>query len=94
MKNWLRPFLYDTGCHAWNLGIGTGYSVLEMIEAFAAASGREVPFRIVDRRPGDIAACHAHPEKAEKELGWKAEYGLRDIMVHAWGWQSKNPDGY
>lgn len=84
----------EAGCHPWNLGVGKGYSVLEMVEAFARASGREVPYNMTDRRPGDIAACYAHPEKAEKELGWKAEYGLEDIMTHAWKWQSENPDGY
>ncbi|MBO9497084.1 UDP-glucose 4-epimerase GalE [Thalassotalea sp. G20_0] len=81
-------------CHVWNLGVGKGYSVLEMIHTFEKASGRQVPYVIADRRPGDIAACYAHPEKAERELGWKAEYSLDDIMAHAWKWQSENPQGY
>lgn len=81
-------------CHVWNLGVGKGFSVLEMVSAFEKASGREVPYVVTDRRPGDIAACYAHPEKAERELGWKAEHTLDDIMTHAWRWQSDNPDGY
>ncbi len=81
-------------CHVWNLGVGKGYSVLEIVHAFEKASGRPVPYVITDRRPGDIAACYAHPEKAERELGWKAEYSLDDIMTHAWRWQSDNPEGY
>lgn len=85
----------DRDCHVWNLGVGKGYSVLEMIRAFERASGRQVPYVVTDRRPGDIAACYAHPEKAERELGgWKAEYTLDDIMAHAWKWQSENPQGY
>ncbi|WP_263079833.1 UDP-glucose 4-epimerase GalE [Endozoicomonas sp. Mp262] len=81
-------------CHVWNLGVGKGFSVLEMVKAFEMASGREVPYVIADRRPGDIAACYAHPEKAERELGWKAEHTLDDIMVDSWRWQSENPAGY
>ena len=81
-------------CHVWNLGVGKGFSVLEMIKAFEEASGREVPYVIADRRSGDIAACYAHPEKAERELGWKAEHTLDDIMADSWRWQSDNPDGY
>ncbi len=81
-------------CHVWNLGVGKGFSVLEMVKGFEEASGREVPYVIADRRPGDIAACYAHPEKAERELGWKAEHTLDDIMADSWRWQSENPDGY
>ena len=81
-------------CHVWNLGVGQGFSVLEMVKAFEAASGREVPYTITDRRPGDIAACYAHPEKAEKELNWQAKHTLDDIMADSWRWQSQNPKGY
>ncbi|MGI9273352.1 MAG: UDP-glucose 4-epimerase GalE [Endozoicomonas sp.] len=83
-----------TGVQPWNLGVGKGYSVLEMVAAFEKASGRPVPYEIVGRRPGDIAACYANPDKALKELGWKAEKGLEDMVSDAWRWQSNNPDGY
>ena len=83
-----------TGAHVWNLGTGQGYSVLEMVRAFEAASGKPVPYRIAARRPGDIATCYADPAKAERELGWKARRGLDEMMRDAWRWQSMNPDGY
>ena len=83
-----------TGAHVWNLGTGHGYSVLAMIRAFEAASGKPVPYRVVPRRPGDIATCYADPTKAERELGWKARRGLSDMMRNAWRWQSTNPNGY
>lgn len=83
-----------TGAHVWNLGTGQGYSVLEMVRAFEAASGKPVPYRVAPRRPGDIATCYADPAKAERELGWKARRGLDEMMRDAWRWQSMNPDGY
>jgi UDP-glucose 4-epimerase len=83
-----------TGTHVWNLGTGQGYSVLDMVQAFEAASGRPVPYRIAPRRPGDIATCYADPAKAERELGWKARRGLDDMMRDAWRWQRMNRDGY
>ena len=83
-----------TGAHVWNLGTGQGYSVLEMVRAFEAASGKPVPYRVAPRRPGDIATCYADPTKAERELGWKARRGLDEMMRDAWRWQSMNPDGY
>lgn len=79
---------------AVNLGTGRGYSVLEMIKAFERASGRSVPYEIVDRRPGDIAACYADPSLAERVLGWKAELGIDRMCEDAWRWQSMNPGGY
>ena len=81
-------------CEAVNLGTGTGYSVLEIVEAFQKASGREIPYRIVQRRPGDVAACYADPSYAEKLLGWKAERTLREMCEDTWRWQSANPQGY
>ncbi len=81
-------------CHVWNLGVGRGYSVLEMVKAFEKASGRPVPYEVVQRRPGDIAACYADPEKAQRELSWKAARGLDDMMMDTWRWQSETPDGY
>lgn len=82
------------GAFTVNLGTGTGYSVLDMVRAFEKASGRPVPYRIVDRRPGDIAACYADPAMAERLLGWRAELGLDRMCADAWRWQSGNPDGY
>jgi UDP-glucose 4-epimerase len=82
------------GVTVYNLGTGQGYSVLEMIAAFAAASGKEVPYQIVARRPGDIAICFADPAKALRELGWRAERGLREMCDDAWRWQVRNPEGY
>lgn len=82
------------GCRAYNLGTGCGYSVLQMVKAFEQASGRAVPYRIVERRPGDIASCYANASKAKTELGWTAEYGLAQMMEDTWRWQSQNPKGY
>jgi len=78
----------------YNLGTGQGYSVLEMISAFAQASGRSIPYRIVGRRPGDIARCYADPTLALQELGWRAQYGLEEMCEDTWRWQSANPEGY
>lgn len=83
-----------SGCRAWNLGTGNGYSVLEVIKAFEVISGRTVPYRIVDRRPGDIAECWADVTRAECELGWKARRGLEEMMSDSWNWQQQNPSGY
>ncbi|MCW7554370.1 UDP-glucose 4-epimerase GalE [Endozoicomonas gorgoniicola] len=82
------------GANAWNLGVGKGYSVLDMVAAFEKASGKAVPYAITDRRAGDIAACYANPDKALGELGWKAEKVLEDMVSDVWRWQSQNPDGY
>jgi UDP-glucose 4-epimerase len=83
-----------TGAQVWNLGTGQGYSVLEMVRAFEAASGRPIPYRLAPRRPGDIATCYSDPTKAERELGWKAQRGLAEMMRDAWRWQQMNPGGY
>ena len=77
-----------------NLGTGQGYSVLEMVRSFERVTGRKIPYEIVDRRPGDIAACWADPALAEKELGWKALRGLDEMCADGWRWQEQNPDGY
>ncbi|UUM32592.1 UDP-glucose 4-epimerase GalE [Vibrio japonicus] len=82
------------GLHVYNLGTGNGYSVLEMVKAFESASGREVPYQIVDRRPGDIAECWADPKKAMTELDWRAERTLEQMTEDTWRWQSNNPQGY
>jgi UDP-glucose 4-epimerase len=77
-----------------NLGTGRGWSVLEMVAAFEAASGRKVPYEILPRRPGDIAACYADPSRAAAELGWTARLGIEAMCRDAWRWQSQNPEGY
>lgn len=82
------------GVSVYNLGTGTGYSVLEVISHFSAASGREIPYTITQRRPGDIAECYADPAKAAQELGWKAELNLEQMCRDAWNWQQKNPNGF
>ena len=84
----------NPGCVAWNLGTGHGYSVLDVVKAFGKACGKEIPYKLVDRRPGDVAQCYANPEKAERELGWKAELGLDRMCADSWRWQSQNPQGY
>ncbi len=78
----------SAGLFTYNLGTGRGNSVLEMVRAFEAASGKPVPYRIVARRPGDIAACYADPSLAERELGWKARYDVAKMCADAWRWQS------
>ncbi len=83
-----------TGCHVWNLGTGNGYSVLQMVAAFEAASDKKVAYSISERRPGDVAECWADPAKAERELGWKAQRELPEMMADSWRWQRDNPEGY
>ena len=83
-----------TGIRVYNLGTGTGYSVLEMVEAFKKASGRDVPYRIVERRPGDIAECFADPALAKEELNWAAQKGIDEMCTDTWRWQTQNPNGY
>ncbi len=82
------------GCTAINLGTGQGYSVLDMVRAFEAASGREVPYRIAARRPGDVAACWADPTLARELLGWSARCGIGEMCRDHWNWQQRNPRGY
>ena len=82
------------GIEAYNLCTGTGTSVLELISAFRAASGKDIPYEIVDRRPGDIAACYASPDKANQMLGWTARKSIADACKDSWKWQSQNPAGY
>ncbi|MBC5995856.1 UDP-glucose 4-epimerase GalE [Romboutsia ilealis] len=82
------------GLVTYNLGTGNGYSVLQLINAFSNASKRKIPYIISDRRPGDVAKCYADSSKAEKELGWKAKYGIDEMCQDSWRWQSQNPNGY
>ncbi|HPF71291.1 MAG TPA: GDP-mannose 4,6-dehydratase, partial [Candidatus Krumholzibacteria bacterium] len=82
------------GCTPINLGTGRGYSVLEMVAAAREASGRDIPYKVVDRRPGDVAVCYADPTFAERTLGWKANRGIAEMCADHWRWQSGNPQGY
>lgn len=82
------------GVVTYNLGTGSGHSVLEVVRAFEQASGRTIPYRIAARRPGDIPTCYADPRKAETELRWTAQKGLLDMCRDSWRWQSNNPEGY
>lgn len=82
------------GVSIYNLGTGQGYSVLEMVAAFESATGKKVPYRIAERRAGDIATCYAEPGKAWHELGWKAEKGIEEMCRDTWRWQMHNPNGY
>lgn len=83
-----------TGVEYFNVGTGTGYSVLDIVKAYEAATGVKINYKIVDRRPGDIDECYADPTKAYELLGWKAEYNIEDMCRDSYNWQSKNPDGY
>lgn len=84
----------ETGVHIYNLGTGHGYSVFEIIKAFEKACGKELPYQIDPRRPGDIAECFANPEKAKRELGWVAARGIEEMCEDLWRWQSQNPNGF
>ena len=90
----LKAMSDNGGLVTANLGTGQGYSVLQMVNAFEKISGREIPFEIVDRRPGDVAKCYADPFQAEKVLGWKAERSINDMCRDHWRWQENNPEGY
>lgn len=86
----------ETGCGliTYNLGTGKGYSVLDVIHAFSKACGKELPYRFVERRAGDVAEYYADPTKARVELGWQAKYDLDEMCADTWRWQSMNPNGY
>ncbi|MFZ2861747.1 MAG: UDP-glucose 4-epimerase GalE, partial [Trichococcus flocculiformis] len=82
------------GVGIYNLGTGTGYSVLDLVHNFQDANGVEIPYVIVDRRPGDVATCYADATKAKEELGWTAQKTLADMCRDSWNWQKNNPNGY
>ncbi|MCC0635689.1 MULTISPECIES: UDP-glucose 4-epimerase GalE [unclassified Clostridioides] len=90
----LQKLEENPGLVVYNLGTGKGYSVLDLVKAFSKASGKEIPYKIVGRRAGDVAMCYADSSKAEKELGWKAKYELEEMCQDSWRWQSMNPNGY
>ena len=90
----VKYVLANPGCEVFNLGTGTGYSVLDMVHAFIEVNRVPVPYEIAPRRPGDLAVCYADPGKSARVLGWKAERNLQDMCRDSWNWQSKNPMGY
>lgn len=90
----LEKVLKTKGIEAYNLGTGKGYSVLEMVKAFEKVSGKKIPYKVIGRRPGDVAICFADVSKAKRELGWEAEYGLEEMCVDSWRWQVNNKNGY
>lgn len=90
----LKKIEDNAGLKVYNLGTGTGYSVLDMVNNFEQANNIKVPYSIKARRPGDIATCYADPSLAEKELGWKAENDIKDMCADSWRWQSMNPNGF
>lgn len=90
----LESVLETRGVEAYNLGTGVGYSVLDVVKAFEAANNVEIPYQIVDRRPGDIGTSYADATKAHKVLGWTAELGIEDMCRDSWNWQKSNPNGY
>lgn len=90
----LEKISNKSGVVTYNLGTGQGYSVLDMIKAFSKACGRELPYRIEARRPGDIDACFADPKKAKEEIGFEAKKTLEDMCADGWRWQQQNPNGY
>ena len=90
----LKKIEGNPGLAIYNLGTGKGYSVLDIVKNFEAATGVKIPYVIKPRRAGDIATCYCDASKAEKELGWKAENGIREMCEDSWRWQSNNPQGY
>ena len=84
----------NNGLNVWNIGVGNGYSVLDVVKAFESENDVQVPYEIKSRRAGDIASCYANPEKANKELGWIAKHDLKDMVRDSWNWQKNNPNGY
>lgn len=90
----LKHLPNEKGCRSINLGTGNGYSVLDMIGAAAAASGKKIAHKIADRRPGDIASCYADPKMAQEQLGWRASRDIQTMCNDHWRWQEKNPQGY
>lgn len=90
----LQRLFSHTGSLTVNLGTGIGYSVLDVVAEYANASGRDVPFRVAARRPGDVAACYADPALARELLGWQARFDLARMCADSWRWQSTHPNGF
>ncbi|QNK48139.1 UDP-glucose 4-epimerase GalE [Brevibacterium sp. PAMC23299] len=97
VKGHLKALEYleeNNGIETFNLGTGTGYSVMDLINTFSSINKKEIPYQFVDRRPGDIDICYANPTKAEKALGWRAKKDLKEMCRDSWKWQTDNPNGY
>ncbi|MBR4897141.1 MAG: GDP-mannose 4,6-dehydratase, partial [Clostridia bacterium] len=90
----VKKLAENCGCKTYNLGTGIGYSVLDIVKNFEEATGVKIPYVIGPRRPGDIDECYSSASLAEKELGWKAENGIREMCEDSWRWQKNNPNGY
>ena len=92
--NAVEKVVSTTGVNIYNLGTGVGYSVLDIVKNFEEATGVEIPYVIKPRRAGDIATCYADATKAKEELGWTAQYGIKEMCADSWRWQKNNPNGY
>ena len=90
----LKKIEEKAGLKIYNLGTGVGYSVLDIVKNFEEATGVKIPYVIKARRPGDIATCYADASLAKKELGWEAQYGIKEMCADSWRWQKNNPNGY
>ena len=90
----LKKLEAGSGLNIYNLGTGKGYSVLDIVKNFEAATGVKIPYSIKPRRAGDVASCYSDATKAKRELGWEAEYGIREMCADSWNFQQKNPNGY
>ena len=90
----LKKIAENVGLGIYNLGTGTGYSVLDIVKNFEEATGVKIPYVIKDRRPGDIATCYSDAAKAKEEMGWTAQYGIKEMCADSWNWQKNNPNGY
>ena len=92
--NALKAIQDNCGLAVYNLGTGKGYSVLELVEAFERVNGIKIPYVIDDRSAGDVPVVYSDPSKAERELGWRAEYGINEMVRDSWNWQKRNPNGF
>lgn len=90
----IKKLRENCGLKIYNLGTGKGYSVLDLVNSFEKATGITIPYTIKPRRSGDIAECYCDPSRAEREMGWKAQYGIEDMCADSWRWQKNNPNGY
>jgi len=84
----------QTGHHVWNIGVGKGYSVLDIVSSFERENNVKIPYELMPRRSGDVETCYADASKAKNELGWTAQYGINEMVRDSWNWQKQNPKGY
>ena len=93
-SSFFSPLEEKAGLCIYNLGTGHGYSVLDIVKNFEEANDIKIPYSIKPRRPGDIATCYCDPTKAKEELGWEAQFGIKEMCADSWRWQKNNPNGY